>query len=30
MVCIEAAVVQRPHVLAAGDSWWGRQTLVAL
>lgn len=30
MVCVEAAVAQRPHALAPGDSWWGRQTLVAL
>ena len=30
MLCIEAAAVQHPIVLAAGESWWGRQTLLDL
>jgi glucose-6-phosphate 1-epimerase len=30
MLCIEAAAARQPVQLAAGKSWWGRQTLVAL
>lgn len=30
MLCVEAAAAQRPVRLAPGESWWGRQTLVAL
>jgi len=30
MLCVEAAAVQRPVSLAPGESWAGRQTLVAL
>ncbi|WP_345792062.1 D-hexose-6-phosphate mutarotase [Thauera sp. JM12B12] len=30
MLCIEAAVARQPVRLPAGESWWGRQTLVAL
>lgn len=30
MVCVEAAVVERPAQLAPGESWVGRQTLVSL
>ncbi|HQR03130.1 MAG: D-hexose-6-phosphate mutarotase [Proteobacteria bacterium] len=30
MLCVEAAVARAPVTLAAGASWWGRQTLVAL
>lgn len=30
MLCVEAAAVRQPVELAAGASWWGRQTLVAL
>lgn len=30
MLCVEAAAVQRPVALAPGESWAGRQTLVAL
>lgn len=30
MLCVEAAAARQPVSLAAGASWWGRQTLVAL
>lgn len=30
MLCVEAAVVDKPIELAPGESWWGRQSLVAL
>jgi len=30
MVCVEAGAVEREIVLPAGDSWWGRQTLLDL
>lgn len=30
MLCVEAAAAREPVHLAAGESWWGRQTLVAL
>ena len=30
LLCVEAAVAQHPVRLAAGESWWGRQTLVEL
>ncbi len=30
MLCIEAAVAETPVVVAAGDEWYGRQTLVAV
>ncbi len=30
LLCVEAAAAQHPLRLAPGDSWWGRQTLVAL
>ena len=30
MLCVEAAAAQQPVRLAPGESWWGRQTLVAL
>lgn len=30
MLCVEAAVARQAVTLAAGESWWGRQTLVAL
>ncbi|WP_341644834.1 D-hexose-6-phosphate mutarotase [Thauera sp. SDU_THAU2] len=30
MLCVEAAAVHTPVRLAPGESWWGRQTLVAL
>lgn len=30
MLCVEAAAVRTPVCLPAGESWWGRQTLVAL
>ncbi len=30
MLCIEAAAVREPVELAAGASWWGRQSLVAM
>lgn len=30
MLCVEAAAAHRPVRLDAGESWWGRQTLVAL
>ena len=30
MLCVEAAAAREPVQLAAGESWWGRQTLVAL
>lgn len=30
MLCVEAAAARQPVQLAAGESWWGRQTLVAL
>ncbi|MCM5678109.1 D-hexose-6-phosphate mutarotase [Schlegelella sp. S2-27] len=29
MLCVEAAAIGRPIVLAPGEQWWGRQTLVA-
>jgi len=28
-LCVEAALIEKPAQLAAGDQWWGRQTLVA-
>lgn len=30
MLCVEAAAARQPVRLAPGESWWGRQTLVAL
>lgn len=30
MLCVEAAVAQKPVKVPAGGSWWGRQTLVAM
>ena len=30
MLCVEAAVADRPVGLAAGETWYGRQTLVAM
>jgi len=30
MLCVEAAAVREPIELAAGASWWGRQSLVAM
>lgn len=30
MLCVEAAAVREPVALAAGESWWGRQSLVAM
>jgi glucose-6-phosphate 1-epimerase len=30
MLCVEAAVIETPVHLAPGESWWGRQTLLAL
>lgn len=30
MLCVEAAAVKEPVELAAGASWWGRQTLIAM
>jgi len=27
-VCVEAALVEQPVSLAAGEQWWGRQTLI--
>ncbi|HRP23294.1 D-hexose-6-phosphate mutarotase [Thauera sp.] len=30
MLCVEAAAAHAPVRLAAGETWWGRQTLVAL
>ena len=30
MLCVEAAAAHQPVSLAPGESWWGRQTLVAL
>lgn len=27
MLCVEAAAARQPVTLAAGDTWWGRQTL---
>lgn len=27
MVCVEAAIADNPVTVAAGDTWWGRQTL---
>lgn len=30
MLCVEAARAATPLTIAAGESWWGRQTLVAL
>nr|WP_297355455.1 D-hexose-6-phosphate mutarotase [uncultured Caldimonas sp.] len=29
MLCVEAAAIGEPVVLAPGEQWWGRQTLVA-
>ena len=29
MLCVEAAVVQHPVTLGAGQAWWGSQTLIA-
>jgi glucose-6-phosphate 1-epimerase len=28
-LCVEAALIGRPMLLAAGEQWWGRQTLIA-
>jgi glucose-6-phosphate 1-epimerase len=28
MLCVEAAIVQEPVNLPAGEEWYGRQTLV--
>jgi glucose-6-phosphate 1-epimerase len=28
-LCVEAALIEQPVRLAAGDHWWGRQTLIA-
>lgn len=28
-LCVEAALIERPARIAAGEQWWGRQTLVA-
>lgn len=28
-LCVEAALIGRPVQLAAGEQWWGRQTLIA-
>ncbi len=30
MLCVEAALVERPRKLAPGKHWWGRQSLVAV
>ena len=30
MLCVEAAIAQRPVTLPAGEEWYGRQTLVAI
>lgn len=30
MICVEAAVIEKPVELPAGESWWGRQTLIAI
>ena len=30
MLCVEAARAATPLTIVAGESWWGRQTLVAL
>ncbi|HKO87487.1 MAG TPA: D-hexose-6-phosphate mutarotase [Burkholderiales bacterium] len=30
MLCVEAAAAQRPVSVQPGETWWGRQTLVAL
>lgn len=30
MICIEAAAIRNPVVLAPGADWWGRQTFLAL
>ena len=30
MLCVEAAVVRQPVTVAAGEEWYGRQTLVAI
>jgi glucose-6-phosphate 1-epimerase len=30
MLCVEAAAIEHPIRLASGESWWGRQSLVAL
>ena len=29
MLCVEAAAIERPVTLAPGESWWGRQALIA-
>ena len=28
-LCVEAALIEKPVHLAAGEQWWGRQTLIA-
>jgi glucose-6-phosphate 1-epimerase len=28
-LCVEAALIENPVELSAGDEWWGRQTLIA-
>ena len=28
-LCVEAALIEKPVQLAAGEQWWGRQTLIA-
>lgn len=30
MLCVEAAAADTPITVAAGEQWWGRQTLIAL
>lgn len=30
MLCVEAAAADTPVTVAAGEQWWGRQTLIAL
>jgi len=30
MLCVEAAAIETPVTVAAGESWWGRQTLIAM
>ena len=30
MLCVEAGAVEAPVTLAPGESWWGRQTLIAM
>jgi glucose-6-phosphate 1-epimerase len=29
ILCVEAALIEKPLPLAAGEQWWGRQTLIA-